>query len=44
MTEKDRFSGDWLINEYVYDPDGTLPGRGGPGAGSSSPPEITGSG
>ena len=27
MTEKDRFSGDWLINEYVYDPDGTLRGE-----------------
>ncbi|WP_419929997.1 hypothetical protein [Candidatus Poriferisocius sp.] len=27
MTEKDRFSGDWLIVEYVYDPDGTFRGE-----------------
>ena len=27
MTEKDRFSGDWLIVEYVYDPDGTYRGE-----------------
>ena len=27
MSEKDRFSGDWLINEYVYDPDGTFRGE-----------------
>ena len=27
MSKKDRFSGDWLINEYVYDPDGTLRGE-----------------
>lgn len=27
MTEKDRFGGDWLITEYVYDPDGTFRGE-----------------
>ena len=27
MSEKDRFSGDWLIVEYVYDPDGTFRGE-----------------
>ena len=27
MSEKDRFSGDWLINEYVYDSDGTFRGE-----------------
>ena len=27
MTKKDRFSGDWLIVEYVYDPDGTFRGE-----------------
>ncbi len=27
MSKKDRFSGDWLINEYVYDPDGTFRGE-----------------
>ncbi len=27
MSKKDRFGGDWLINEYVYDPDGTFRGE-----------------
>jgi len=27
MTEKDHFGGDWLIVEYVYDPDGTFRGE-----------------
>lgn len=27
MSEKDRFSGDWLITEYVYDPGGTYRGE-----------------
>ncbi len=27
MTERDRFGGDWLIVEYVYDPDGTFRGE-----------------